>query len=138
MSLLFGGCVVATIVTAPISLAVATVSVAGKAVGTVASATGKAVSSAFSSGDPAPDSVEGLAKLSRPGEVTFVAMPGGAVVRVPWQDGLTLAGASGLAKVPALQESVTVLHAGKFTYAAAHDPDGTVPLAAGDVVRLAK
>jgi len=95
------------------------------------SAGGSAAGAAISGGDAA-------AKLSRPGMVTFVTGSTGTVISVPWQKGMTLGGAGGSAGVPVAQSSVTILRAGRSVYAAAHNVDVTVPVAAGDVVRLGK
>jgi hypothetical protein len=138
-SLLVEGCMVVSAVTTPVTLAATTVVVAGKTAGAVVTTTGKVASAAVNAGGSvASDGMESAAKLARAGMVTFVDTAGGPVVRVPWQQGMTLAAASELAKVRAAQESVAILRAGKTVYAAAQNPDVTVPVAAGDVVRLAR
>jgi hypothetical protein len=138
-TLLVGGCIVVSAVTTPVTLAATTVVVAGKTAGAVVTTTGKVASAAVNAGGSvASNGMENAAKLARAGMVTFVDATGGPVVRVPWQQGMTLAAASELAKVRAAQQSVAILRAGKTVYAAAQNPDVTVPVAAGDVVRLAK
>ena len=136
---LAGGCIVVHAVTAPVSLAATTVVVAGKTAGAVVSTTGKVATAAVNAGGSvAADSFEGTAKLAHAGMVTFVDASSGTVVRVPWQQGMTLAGASDLAKVRAMEQSVAIVRSGLVVYAATKTPDASVPVSAGDVVRLAK
>lgn len=142
LSALAGGCIVVHAVATPVSLAATTVVVAGKTAGAVVTTTGKVASAAVNAGGSvattAMDGVDSTAKLARTGMVTFVDASNGAIVRVPWQQGMTLAGASDLAKVRALEQSVAIVRSGLVVYAATKTPDATVPVAAGDVVRLAK
>ncbi|HWA10780.1 MAG TPA: hypothetical protein VG838_15165 [Opitutaceae bacterium] len=136
---LSAGCLVYQAVTTPVNLAATTVVAAGRTAGAVVSTTGKVASAAVSSsGSVAADTLEGAAKLAHAGMVTFVDASTGTVVRVPWQEGMTLAGAADAAKVRTAQQSLAILRSGLVVYAATKNPDVTVPVSAGDVVRLTK
>ena len=58
------------------------------------------------------------------------------VVRVPWQQGLTIAGAGNAAKVDLARRAIHVLRGGKVVYSAARLRGDGAPLTSGDVVRL--
>jgi hypothetical protein len=70
--------------------------------------------------------------------VTLVDAATGTMVRVPWTEGLTLAGASQTAKMSVAQRAVDVVRAGKIVYAATRPTGDGAALASGDVVRLGK
>lgn len=130
------GCLATKVVTAPVKLAATTVVVAGDAAGAVVKATGKVVVGAVrATGTVADGGIAVAAKLARTGMVTFVDVATGAVVRVPWRQGLTLAGGADVAKVRLATQVVQVIRAGQLAYQLAQ-PKVALPLAAGDVVRV--
>jgi hypothetical protein len=69
--------------------------------------------------------------------VTLTESATNTVVRVPWQPGLTLAGAGDAAKLRLAQRAVDVVRGGKIVYAAAKVTGDGAVLAPGDVVRVA-
>jgi len=130
------GCLATKVVTLPVKLAATTVVVAGETAGTVVKTTGKVAASAVrATGAVADGGITAAAKLARAGMVTFVDVATGAVTRVPWSQGLTLAGGADAAKVRVAARAVQVIRAGKLAYALAN-AKGPLPLAAGDVVRV--
>jgi len=130
------GCLATKVVTAPVKLAATTVAVAGETAGAVVKTTGKVVVGAVrATGTVADGGIAAAAKLARAGMVTFVDGATGTVVRVPWTQGLTLAGGAETAKVRMAAQAVQVIRAGRLAYQLAQ-PKGALPLAAGDVVRL--
>jgi hypothetical protein len=58
------------------------------------------------------------------------------VVRVPWQQGLTLASAGDAAKVSVARRAIDIVRAGKVIYSASRGNGPGAALASGDVVRL--
>ena len=129
-----GGCLMTKVVTAPVKLAATTVVVAGETAGAVVKTTGKvAVGAVRATGSVADGGITAAAKLARAGMVTFVDVATGAVTRVPWQQGLTLAGGAQAAKVQVATQAVQVIRAGRMAYALAQAKG---PLASGDVVRV--
>ncbi len=130
------GCLATKVVTAPIKLAATTVVVAGETAGAVVKTTGKVAAGAVrASGTVADGGIAAAAKLARAGMVTFVDVATGAVVRVPWTQGLTLAGGAEAAKVRLAAQAVQVIRAGQLAYQTTQ-PKVALPLAAGDVVRV--
>lgn len=133
------GCLMYKAVTMPVKLAATTVVVAGETAGAVVSNTGKLVTSAANAtGSVGSGGLDAAAKLAEVGMVTFVDASTGTVVRVPWQEGLTLAGASNAAKVDVARRAIDVLRAGKVIYSASRGSGEGAPLASGDVVRIGK
>ena len=123
-----GGCLVYHVATAPVKLAVGTAEVAGNvAIGTV-----KVV------GSVAGGAIKLAARLTQAGAVTFVDLANNDVRRIPWREGLTLAGASDAAKVRMAQRAVDVVRDGKIVYSATNAAEKSAPLAAGDVVQVSK
>jgi hypothetical protein len=136
------GCLLVHAVTTPVDLAATTVVAAGKTAGAVVSTTGKVAAATVNAGGSvltaAADGVDSAARLARTGTVTFVDAASGAVTRVPWQPGLTLAGAGAQAKIQAYEHAVAIVRAGRLVYSVSQKPDTSVALADGDVVRLNK
>jgi hypothetical protein len=123
----------------PVKLAATTPPVAGETAGAVVTNTGKlAVSAANATGSVGSGGLDAAAKLAQVGMVTFVDASTGTVVRVPWQEGITLAGAGDAAKVDVARRAIDVLRAGKVIYSASRGGSGGTALASGDVVRLGK
>lgn len=85
------GCVAVAVVSVASAIAVTTVKTTGKvAVATVAT-TGKVASAAVSSsGSVTALSIESAAKLARAGMVVAVDAGTGAIVQLPWRDGMQL------------------------------------------------
>lgn len=132
-----GGCLVYDVASAPVKVAAKTVVVAGETTGTVITTTGKvAIGAVRATGSVASGGLDASAQLARTGMVTFADGVSGAVVRVPWSKGLTLAGASATAKVSTAQRAVEIVRAGKSLYSATNPPATTLALHSGDVVRL--
>jgi hypothetical protein len=133
----FSGCLATKVVTAPVKLAATTVVVVGETAGTVVKTTGKIAGSAVrASGSVADGGITAAAKLARAGMVTFVDVATGSVVRVPWRQGLTLAGSAQVARVQVAARAIQVIRAGQVAYAARNVSTGPLPLASGDVVRI--
>ena len=126
-----GGCLVYEVASVPVKVAVGAAEVAGSvAVGTVKVA-----------GSVAGGAIKLAAGLARAGVVTFVDVANNnQVTRVPWRQGLTLAGASEAAKVRLGQRAVEIVRDGKVVFAAANgvDKNANAPVAAGDVVQVSK
>ena len=124
------------VLAAPVKLGATAVVTAGEATGAVVTTTGKvAVGAVRAMGTVADGGIAAAAKLARAGMVTFVDVASGAVVRVPWQPGLTLAGGAETAKVRLAAQAVQVIRAGRLAYTLAR-AQGVWPVAAGDVVRV--
>ena len=124
-----GGCLVYDVASAPVKVAVGTAEVAGSvAVGTVKVA-----------GSMTGSTIKAVARLAKAGTVTFLDVANNnQVQRVPWRQGLTLAGAVDAAKLRVAQHPVDVVRDGQVVYAA---PDGAAAntlVAGGDVVRVGK
>lgn len=133
---LSGGCLMTKVVTAPVKLAATTVVVVGETAGAVVKTTGKvAVGAVRATGTVADGGITVAAKLARAGMVTFVDVATGAVTRVPWHQGLTLAGGAQAAQVRVAAQAVQVIRAGRLAYSLAQ-AKGPLPLASGDVVRV--
>lgn len=132
-----GGCVVYHAVATPVKLAATGVVVAGETAGAVVTTTGKvAVSTVKAVGTVGSGGIDAAAKLTEVGMVTFVDAASGTVVRVPWQQGLTLASAGDVAKISMARRTVDVVRAGKVIYSASRGNGAGAELASGDVVRL--
>ena len=136
---LHGGCLAYKAVTAPVKLAATTVIVAGETAGAVVTSTGKlAISAVNATGNVGSTGIDAAAKLAQAGMVTFVDVSTGTIVRVPWQQGMTLASAGDAAKVDIARRAIDVLRAGKIIYSASKLAGEGAALASGDVVRIAK
>lgn len=134
-----GGCLAYKAVTAPVKLAATTVIVAGETAGAVVTSTGKlAISAVNATGNVGSTGIDAAAKLAQAGMVTFVDASTGTIVRVPWQQGMTLAAAGNTAKVDIARRAIDVLRAGKVIYSASKLSGEGAALASGDVVRIAK
>ena len=132
-----GGCVAYHVAAAPIKLAATTVVTTGEVAGAAVNATGKIAVSAFNAaGNVGGGSVDAASRLTQTGMVTFVDVAHGTIVRVPWQQGLTVASASAAAKVELARHAIDVVRAGAVVYTAARGASPRTELAAGDVVRL--
>ncbi len=132
-----GGCLMYHAVTAPVKLAATGVVVAGETAGAVVTTTGKvATSTVRAVGNVGSGGIDAASRLTEVGMVTFVDAASGAVVRVPWQQGLTLAGASDAAKVSMARRAIDVVRAGKVVYSASRVSGEGAVLASGDVVRV--
>ena len=134
-----GGCLAYEVVSAPVKLAATTVVVAGETAGAVVSTTGKIATSAVrATGSVGSGGIDAAAKLAQAGMVTFVEVATGNVVRVPWQEGFTLARAGDAAKIRVVQRAVEVVRGGKLVYSATRAMGEGATLATGDVVRVGK
>lgn len=132
-----GGCLAYKAVTAPVKLAATTVVVAGETAGAVVTSTGRlAVSAARATGSVGSVGLDAAARLAEAGMVTFVDASSGEVTRVPWQQGLTLAGVGHAAKVDLARRVIEVLRVGKVIYTSSRLDGEGAALASGDVVRV--
>jgi hypothetical protein len=133
------GCLAYRVVSAPVKVAGAAVIAVGETAGAVVTATGKvAVSAVRAAGAAGRGGLDAASRLAQTGMVTLVDAATGTMVRVPWTEGLTLAGASQTAKMSVAQRAVDVVRAGKIVYAATRPTGDGAALASGDVVRLGK
>jgi hypothetical protein len=123
-----GGCVVYDVASTPVKVAVGTAEVAGNvAIGTVKVA-----------GSVAGGTIGFVAGLANSGAVPFYDIATNNVTRVPWQKGLTLAGASDTAKVGLAQHPVEIVRNGQVIYSAANGAGKNTAIAAGDVVQVGR
>lgn len=131
------GCLAYKVVSTPVKLAATTVIVAGETAGAVVTTTGKlAVSGVNALGNVGSGGIDAAAKLAQTGMVTFVDVSTGAVVRVPWREGMTLAGAGTAARVELARRAVDIVRAGKVIYSATRPGGEGAAVASGDVVRI--
>gem|GEM_PF-3830838 len=129
---LLGGCLLVSAVEAPVKVAATTVVVAGETAGTVVKTTGKIARAALNAGGTVSSAgLEGAAQLSQAGMVTFADAASGAIVRVPWKQGLTLTQARNLAGVSLARQAVDLVRAGEIVYAATRYSDVPVPVGCG-------
>lgn len=132
------GCIAFKAVGTTGKLAATTVIVAGKTATKAVTTTGRVASAAMGAGGSVTVAgIEGLAALARTGMVTFVDVTTGALVRVPWREGMTLWQAGELARLQVAERSVALVRGGRLAYSAARDARVSLPLLSGDVVRLA-
>lgn len=130
-----GGCLVYEVASVPVKVAEKTVVVAGKATGAIVKTTGKVAGHAIG-GDSASDtSLDACAKLAHSGSVTFVDVPTGTFVRMPWKRGLSLTDAGNLAHLDLAARTVQLLRDREVVYTAA-GKSAKATLRSGDVVRL--
>lgn len=136
---LLGGCLAYQVVSAPVKVAGTAVVVVGETAGAVVTTTGKiAVSAVRAAGNAGSSGIDAAGRLAQAGMVTFADTATGTVVRVPWSQGLTLAGASQAANLGLAKRTVDVVRAGKVVYAATKPTGEGAVLASGDVVRVGK
>ena len=123
-----GGCLVYDVASVPVKVAVGTAEVAGSV----------ALGTAKVAGSVAGGALELAADLAQAGAVTFVDVASQKVTRVPWRQGLTLAGAGDAAKLRVVQRAVDIVRDGKIVYSAADSADKNPPVAPGDVVEVGR
>jgi hypothetical protein len=110
--------------------------VASDTASAVVNTSGKVVVGALrATGSVADGGIVAAAKWARAGMVTFVDAANGAVVRIPWAQGMDLLGGAQAAKVQFASRAIQVIRAGKLVQHGAQ-PNVSLPLAAGDVVRV--
>jgi hypothetical protein len=132
------GCLAVKAVKTTGELAATTVIVAGKTAGTVVKTTGKIAGSAItSSGSLTATGIESLAALAQAGMVTFVDGATGVIVRVPWQEGMTLYAGGASAEMAVAGRAIDLVRQGRLVYSATPQRRAVPRLEAGDVVRLA-
>lgn len=132
------GCVAFKAVGTTGKLAATTVIVAGKTATKAVTTSGKVASAAIGAGGSVTiTGIESLAALARAGMVTLVDISTGALVRVPWQEGMTLWQAGELARLEVAKHAVAVVRGGQLAYATTGRVRESLPLQSGDVVRLA-
>lgn len=135
---LSAGCLAVKAVSTTGKLAATTVIVAGKTATTAVKTTGRIASAAIGAGGSVTVAgIEGLAALARVGMVTFVDVTTGALVRVPWREGMTLFQAGDLARLQVARRAVALVRGGRLAYSTSRSARGTLKLLSGDVVRLA-
>lgn len=135
MAGLAGGCVVvgATVASAA-AITATTVKAAGKVTTATVKTGGKVTAAAVtSSGDVAVLSMESAAKLARTGMVVLVDGSSGAVVELPWREGLRLQQAMQANNLPAIFRAAKIFRQGRILSASVK----RAPLLrSGDVVEL--
>jgi hypothetical protein len=119
-------------------LAANTVIVAGKTGTAAVKATGRVATGAINSGGAlTATGIESLAALAQAGMVTFVDVATGAIVRVPWSEGLSLHAAGAAAEVAVVDRAIDLVRNGRLVYSASRQLSRDPRLEPGDVVRLA-
>jgi hypothetical protein len=135
---LLSGCLAFKAAHATGELAATTVIVAGKTTTAAVKATGKVANSAItSSGSLTATGIESLAALAQAGMVTFVDVATGAIVRVPWSEGLSLYTGGAAAEVAVAERAIDLVRNGRLVYSAARQLAADPRLEPGDVVRVA-
>lgn len=125
------------VVAAPVKVAATTVVVTGEAAGAAVKATGKvAVSAINAAGRVGSTGIDAASQLTQTGMVTFVDVATGTVVRVPWREGITLAGAGADARLELARRGFDIVRRGAVVYSAKKLAGEGAELASGDVVRL--
>ena len=132
------GCVAFKAIGTTGELVATTVIVAGKTATTAVKTSGKVASSVIRGGGAVTaTSIDSLSALAQVGMVTFVDVATGVIVRVPWEEGMTIYGGGAAAKVQVAQRAVSLVRGGRLAYSAAKLSRGNLRLSSGDVVRLA-
>ena len=133
------GCLAVKAVTAPVKLVAVTVITVSETAGAAVINTGKVARAAFSTAGMTAETVESLARLSQAGMVTFVDVANDSIIRVPWQEGLTLATSGQLAHVDYASKAIAWVRAGRLVLQAgkAGARLGQMAVQPGDVIRLA-
>lgn len=135
------GCIVARAVYAPVKLAGTTVVVASETAGSAVIATGRVAGAALgATGSTAATGIEALASLSQTGMVTFVDAANGAVVRVPWREGMDLYAGAQAAQLDPASRTIDLVRAGRALYSnhRYNREARRIPVQAGDVIRLVR
>lgn len=140
-TLLVSGCVVVVAgVTTATAITATTIKAAGKVTTATVKTTGKVTAAAVtSSGDVASLSMESAAKLARVGMVVLVDTTSGAVVELPWREGLQLQQAMEAKNLRAAFQVAKIFRGGriiKTSLKAAGAPSKRLALRSGDVVEL--
>ena len=131
------GCLAYKVLTTPVKLVATTAVVAGETATAVVTTTGKlAVSAVRATGNVGSSGIDAASKLAQTGMVTFVDPSSASVVRIPWQEGLTLAGAGTAARIDLARRAIDIVRAGKVIYSATRPVGEGAPLASGDVIRV--
>lgn len=135
---LLPGCLAFKAAHATGELAANTVIVAGKTGTAAVKATGRVATSALnSSGALTATGIDSLAALAQAGMVTFVDVATGAIVRVPWSEGLGLQAAGAAAEIAVAERAIDLVRNGRLVYSAARQLTADPRLEPGDVVRVA-
>jgi len=139
--LLGSGCVVvgAAVGTAA-AVTATTVKTAGKVTTTTVAAGGKvSVAAVKSSGSVAALSVESAAKLARTGMVVLVDTASGAIIELPWSEGLRLQQAMQAKNLPSVFKAAKIFREGRIINASLKSARALAKapaLRSGDVVEL--
>jgi hypothetical protein len=139
LPLALSGCLLARTVYAPVKLAGQTVIVATETAGSAVVATGRVAGAALGATSAVTSGgLDALAALSTAGMVTFVDAATEAIVRVPWQEGMTLYAGAEAAQIRTARRAIDLVRAGRLLYSKIEYSDDTarLPVQAGDVVRL--
>lgn len=140
-TLLVSGCVVVVAgVTTAAAVTATTIKAAGKVTTATVKTTGKVTAAAVtSSGDVAALSMESAAKLARVGMVVLVDTGSGAVVELPWREGLRLQQAMEANNLRAAFKVAKIFREGRIIKASLKTraaPSKRLALRSGDVVEL--
>lgn len=131
------GCTVFKAVTIPVQLAATGVVAVGETAGAVVATSGKLAAGAVrAAGSVGSTGIDAAARLAQDGMVTFVSASSGEVARVPWRPGTILAESALAAQVRIGAGGIELLRAGRRILAADGREAPSIPVAAGDVVRV--
>jgi hypothetical protein len=134
-----GGCLSVKTVTAPVKLAAVTVITVSETTGAAVVGTGRVAQAALTtSSQLTAGGIEALGQLSVAGMVTLLDADTGTLLRLPWQEGLTVALAGELARVEYARRALAVVRGGRLVHEVKRVRGATTrfPLRPGDVVRL--
>ena len=132
-----GGCVAYEVVATPVRLAGDAVVVTGKTAGAAVKVTGKmAVSAINAAGRVGSGGVDAASRLTTVGMVTFVDVSTGAVTRVPWRTGATLASAGADARVQLARRAIDIVRSGAVVFTSKQPVTSDARVLSGDVVRI--
>ncbi len=121
----------------PVQLAATSVVAVGETAGAVVATSGKLAAGAVrAAGSVGSTGIDAAARLAQDGMVTFVSASSGEVARVPWRPGSLLAESALAAHVRIGASGIELLRAGKRILAADGKEAPSIPVAAGDVVRV--
>ena len=133
-----GGCLVYRAAKTTGKLVATTVIVAGTTTTAAVKTTGRVATAVLTSGgELTATGIESLAALAQAGMVTMVDVATGAIVRVPWQEGMTLYQAGSAAKLAVAGRAIALVRQGRLVRSAAKKTGADLPLESGDVIQLA-
>lgn len=132
------GCVAVAVASAASAIAITTVKATGKVTAATVATTGRVASAAMtSSGDVTVLTLETAARLARTGMVVMLDGSNGALVEVPWREGLRLYQAARAGGLSTGYDAARIFRDGRMiTTAFEKTGRANVALRSGDVVEL--